>query len=261
MIAKELNAFRLSDEIQNLIQINNDVTALSEKCEENYLPCLELWGKIFKKLNPKKKVLDIPLSMHENDRNTKIVLHQFGFLILRVGRGHVRATQIDENELFKFLKFNKPETFDEIAEEINYKHIRIAFREYCKTINKFLNENDIDEISSMRNFEDKRVCKKEVMFEDGETKKLTSIIISLDANDGLKIILDKVSSGIMSDKVSLSSIEDTSNLIILQQIMTEVTAGAKEILKQMKNDKSNRAVVLLEKLNEKFADFIVAEQL
>jgi hypothetical protein len=256
MIAKELNAFRLSDEIKNLIQINNDVTALSEKCEENYLPCLELWGKIFKKLNPKKKVLDVPLSMHENDRNTKIVLHQFGFLILRVGRGHVRATQIDENELFRFLKFNKPETFDEIVEEINYKHIRIAFREYCKTVNKFLNENDIDEISSMRNFEDKRICRKEVMFEDGETKKLMSIIIRLD--DGLVVALDK---GGMSDKVNLSNLEETSNLIILQQIMPEVTAGAKEILKQMKNDKSNRAVVLLEKLNEKFADFIVAEQL
>jgi len=256
MIAKELNAFRLSDEVKDLIQINNEVTELSEKCEENYLPCLELWGKIFKKLNPKKKTLDIPLSTSDLDRNTKIVLHQFGFLILRVGKGHVRATQINELELFRFLKFNKPEIFDEIADEISYKHIRIAFREYCRTVNKFLNDNDIDEISSMRNFEDKRACRKEVMFEDGETKKLTSIVIDID--NGLVVNFDK---GIMSDRVSLSNIEDTSNLIILQQIMPEVTAGAKEILKQMKNDKSNRAVVLLGKLNEKFADFIVAEQL
>jgi len=256
-IAQQLIEFSKSATMKQLKAINAEIIDLCEENKEDYTKHLELFDLIFRKLNPKKKVLDILL--HEETKNKKIVLHQFGFFVLK--EHYERATQMDMDDLFNFLKYNKPETFDKIAEEINYKHMRIAFRDYCKMINKFLNENNITGINGeiKPSITIPFIRKIERNIGQINAEKLVFEVESAGFDKGLKIQIKRKDS---TNDYTIEDFDDWDALIVIEQIQNEVLEGATKVLSFMKeNVKANRQEKLWNDLNKKFADFVVAEKL
>jgi hypothetical protein len=224
---------------------------------ENYEHILEMFNMIFKKLNPRKKILDIILT--PQGQSKKIVLHQFGFLILE--DGNQRPTRPSNVELFNFLRFNEPEVFEKVADEINYKHMRVTFREFCKTVNKFLVENKIDNFINENEgdgLEIKISCFKKELFtlENDKKRKITHIIIRDDLD--VEIMPSKSS----DSSIDLKDILSLENLVMVEQLQKELMDGVKKLNAKLKEIvEKNRPQTLKNMLDKKFAEFVVAEKL
>jgi hypothetical protein len=139
--------------------------------------------------------------------------------------------------------------------------MRVAFREYCKMMNKFLNENNIEEISGDIEPSITIPCIKKIEShsEHINAEKLLFELESAGFDRGLKINIRKKGSTSDNDH-TIEDFDEWDALIVIEQVQNEVLEGAKAVLSFMKeNVKANRQEKLWNDLNKKFADFVVAE--
>jgi hypothetical protein len=257
-IMERVVEFKDSETLKTLAERSKQMEKIMEAIGQGYEPCLDLFFNIFQKLNPKKKILDIPLL--PKDPDVKIVLHQFGFFLKKPYKE--RAEPVDKENLFSFFRDNKPETFEKVADEINYRHMRIAFRDFCRIMNAFIKENKhkdadgTDEVISV-----KIPFKKEILTHDGEKTKVTSIDFE-GYESGMTICIHLLSNSIDDIELGEENLE-LDNILILEQIQKEVLEGTEKLLKKVKDERKNKGSVvsLYEQLQEKFSNFIMADEL
>jgi hypothetical protein len=257
-IMERVVEFKDSETLKTLTERSKQMEKIMEARGQGYEPCLDLFFNIFQKLNPKKKILDIPLL--PNDPDVKIVLHQFGFFLKKPYKE--RAEPVDKENLFSFFRDNKPETFEKVADEINYRHMRIAFRDFCRIMNAFIKENKhkdadgTDEVISV-----KIPFRKEILTHDGERTKVTFIDFE-GYESGMTICIHSLSNGIDDIELGEENLE-LDNILILEQIQKEVLEGTEKLLKKVKDERKNKGSVvsLYEQLQEKFSNFIMADEL
>jgi hypothetical protein len=251
MLAKKIIKLRNSEKIKQIEKLAEEAGKLLEKNEDDYTECLNLFPKIFKRLSPRRKVLDIPLA---KDDNRRIVLHQFGLFFVYDSYSRSRARRIGGHDLFEFLRKNDLEVFDRVAEEIKYKNTRIAFRDYCRIVSLFLKDNGIDEMINERQFDVAIKCRKQfISIERGKTEKIKSIKIT--AKHDIKFEIN-------GDEFNLSRTSNIDNLVVIEQFQIQVIKGLKKIIKLIReSNKSVGSQELYKRLNDRFSAYLVANQI
>jgi len=251
MLAQRLKELRESETIKEIQEKSEKAKELLEKMNEDYEPCLDLFFKIFQKLNPRKKVLDIDLYPSSSYH---IVLHQFGFF--KLYDAFNRAEPVKKADLLKFLLENKDETFEKISDEISYKHMRVAFREYCKSVSKFLKSRNVDNISMpKKDFKVVVPCKREIMNTQGVVSVMKNLTVMNDKYGEIKVIHP-------FDGMNLNSVTENDSLIIVEQIQKEILKGLDKFIEKMETEKQNvGSLVLMKLLQDKFSNFIIADSL
>lgn len=240
--------------INQIIKERDEISEILDKNKENYGECLKLFFRIFTKLNPKKKILDIPLS--KESPNSKIVLHRFGFMVLWSYKE--RPSSVDIWNLFDFLKNNDSETFDNVADEIKYTEIRKMFRLYCKTVGQFLQDNKVESfnegIKSYKisvSFQKGRLIKNL----DGQKAMIKHIEIENDEND---INIKCGGHGYFR----LNSIESLNDLALAEQIKIEIAKGLSLLKEEVKEDSGKiKSKILMEQLKKHFGSYLLAEKI
>lgn len=252
MLAKKIIKLKNSEKIRQIEKLIKEADELLKKNRDDYTECIEMFPKIFKKLAPRRKVLDIPLTKNENRR---IVLHQFGLFYVYDSYMRNRAKKFGSHNLFQFLRENELEVFDRVAEEIKYKNTRIAFRDYCRIVSLFLKDNGIEEMVNKRLFNIVMKCRKEFINTDkGKTEKISSI--------GITARYENVKFVINGDEFNLSRASNIENLIVIEQFQNQIIKGLKKIIKSIRE--SNNSVSsqeLYKRLNDRFSAYLVANQI
>ncbi len=212
-----------------------------------------------KKLHSRRKILDIPLY---KETENKIILHQFGFYVLE--RYRTRGRPIDTEELLQFLKDTPIDVIDNIADEIPYKHKRVVFREYCKMVKKFIEEQNITEIKrENKEVKLKMLCKKKVKNVEGETQTIKHLEIGEHSFYGsgvsIKIVNNK---GNEIDDFEIHRIgEQIEHLILFEQLEQEILKCVNQFKRKLKKSIKRVGEPFLKELKEKFSTYLVAEQL
>lgn len=262
-IAQSAMEFAESEELKSIFRASGKITKHMESDEKGYDECLELFFKIFTKLNPRKKILDMNISPKYSTK--KIVLHQFGLFMLH--EGDQRCKPMDKEQLFEFFKDNTPETFDKIADEISYKHIRIAFRDFCKMMHNFIKEGGHMNVNGDSEFiEEKASCKnKEIITADLQKCKINHFTMTA-SNNGIEISFDthKIDNIIFTtDSDGKEEEIGLDYLIIVEQVIGELTKAVKIISEKVDERLKGKHSVsrLHNELREKFSNFIVADEL
>jgi hypothetical protein len=252
MLAKKIIKLRNSVKIKQIEKLVEEANKLLEKNRDDYTECIQMFPKIFKRLAPRRKVLDIPLA---NNHNRRIVLHQFGLFYVYGSHIGGRARKVDAQDLFEFLRENDLEVFDRVAEEIKYKNTRIAFRDYCRIVSLFLKDNGIEDMVNKRQFNFEKKCKKEfINISKGKSEKISSIRI--------KASYENVKFMINGDEFNLSRSSNIENLIVIEQFQIQIIKGLKKIINMIRE--SNNSVgsqELYRRLNDRFSAYLVANQI
>jgi hypothetical protein len=252
MLAKKIIKLKKSGKIDKIEKLSIEMSNLLDKNRDDYMECMEMFPKIFKKLASRKRVTDVNLT---SDDKRKIILHQFG-LFLGAGEWSRRVKRISTHDLFKFLRENNLEVFDKVAEEIKYKNTRVAFRDYCRIVSLFLQDNGIDEIVNKRYFDVKIKCRRK--FINVETGKMENInamgITARYAN-----ITFFINGG---NEIELSRASNIENLVIVEQFQNEIMRGLEKLIKMIKESNKNvGSQELYNKLNDRFSAYLVANQI
>jgi hypothetical protein len=252
MLAKKIIKLKNSEKIKQIEKLTKEANKLLEKNEDDYTECLNLFPKIFKRLAPRRKVLDIPFA---KDDNRRIVLHQFGLFYVYGSYSRSRARRIDNHDLFEFLRKNDLEVFDRVAEEIKYKNTRIAFRDYCRIISLFLKDNGIENMINKRRFVFEKKCKKEfINANKGKSEKISSILITA-KYESVKFVIN-------GDEFNLSRASNIENLVVIEQFQIQIIKSLKKIIKLVReSNKSVGSQELCKRLNDRFSAYLVANQI
>ena len=225
MLAKKIIKLKNSEKIKQIEKLTKEANKLLEKNEDDYTECLNLFPKIFKRLAPRRKVLDIPFA------------------------------KIDNHDLFEFLRKNDLEVFDRVAEEIKYKNTRIAFRDYCRIISLFLKDNGIEDMINKRQFVFEKKCKKEfININKGKSEKISSILITA-KYESVKFVIN-------GDEFNLSRASNIENLVVIEQFQIQIIKGLKKIIKLIREgNKSVGSQELYKTLSDRFSAYLVANQI
>lgn len=253
MLAKKIIKLRNSEKIKQIEKLAEEASKLLEKNRDDYTECIQMFPKIFKRLAPRRKVLDIPLTKSDSRR---IVLHQFGLFYVYDSYMRSRARKFSLHDLFQFLRENELEVFDKVAEEIKYKNTRIAFRDYCRIVSLFLKDNGIEGMVNKRQFNVPIECRKE--FINIDVGKITQIIKYI----GIKAKNENVIFIINGDEFNLSRASNTENLIVIEQFQNQIIKGLKKIINMIR-ESNNRvgSQELCRRLNDRFSAYLVANQI
>jgi hypothetical protein len=250
-IMEKVVEFKASETLKTLVERSKQMEKLMEARGQGYEPCLDLFFNIFQKLNPKKNVLDIPLV--PNDPDVKIVLHQFGFFLKKPSKERVEP--VDKENLFSFFRDNKPETFEKVSDEINYKHMRVAFRDFCRIMNAFIKENKHQDADGTEETILVSIPFKGGLLSDGQKVKGS---IELEGHEGgITVSISHF------DEFELGEDMGLDEILALEQTQKEVLEGTERLLKKVKDERKNKGSVasLYEQLREKFSNFIMADEL
>jgi len=256
MLAKKIIKLKNSEKMQKIDKLLIEAERLLDKNQDDYTECIEMFPKIFNKLAPRKKIIDVNFT---KDDNRKIVLHQFG-LFLHNGTFSRRVKKISEYELFQFLSENSLEIFDKVAEEIKYKNTRIAFRDYCRIVSLFLKDNGITEIINKKEFDVKIKCKRP--FVNVENEKIEKIESAGIYNDNFGKVHFEINGGENGGDFELGNAKRIDNICIIEQFQNEIIKGLNKIIKMIKE--SNIGVgsrELYRRLNNRFSAYLVANQI